>query len=598
MTRTSETPVPDRDLAIAATLAGVTANVDWLTSDRIEALTGGHGMLNLPVIAIADALAVELRRGVDPNVKFANVVHQPIDDLLAKAIATARSAGADGANAALLSAVMLYLAGAQAQVGIPAGNRKLGSSARMIAGVDRCGVAMIPTGKKNNKISGFPAVQAIYEAMRAGQLSPISGRDVPVGVGGGPIYGHSTLGEDIVFPAMAENGARIGTPAMLDALAGAGMPTAGLTAALFGAAAILEIIHPDADVADRYGPYGKVTSAFVAGQSAARTAGLPETLHFRLSGEEMPTGKLIGDLGLILKDVGGPTVIGMMAFDEILQVFEEFARFTDPPLGHLCADAVVAFKAIIAPGAEPDEVAGRLAAARFAASIDPDTTAVALNIVARKATQIRRGPVTDTLLAASEPARTRALLARAVFAHERLSAGDAVESVVDALDRRRLETIGARLGARHTKTLGKPVTLRLTRVAAGARRESKMARRWLAFDPSIDVEITVDGVTTRLENFVDEVVPAVVKGERADIVWAVSLVAPAVGEVLVAGNVIINVTVPAAMAAVLGTCTPEEAADKAAAAAFVSAGIPGAKLRAESAAKMAARIATHRSPQD
>jgi hypothetical protein len=125
-----------------------------------------------------------------------------------------------------------------------------------------------------------------------------------------------------------------------------------------------------------------------------------------------------------------------------------------------------------------------------------------------------------------------------------------------------------------------------------------MARRWLAFDPSIDVEITVDGVTTRLENFVDKVVPAVVKGERTDVAWAVSLVAPAVGEVLVAGNVIINVTVPAAMAAVLGRCTPEEAADKAAAAAFVSAGIPGAKLRAESAAKMAARIATHGTPQE
>ena len=32
-------------------------------------------------------------------------------------------------------------------------------------------------------------------------------------------------------------------------------------------AAILEIIHPDADVADKYGPYGKVTTAFVAGQA-------------------------------------------------------------------------------------------------------------------------------------------------------------------------------------------------------------------------------------------------------------------------------------------------------------------------------------------
>lgn len=587
----SESSSLSRERAIVAAMAGASANVDWLTSDRIEALTGGHGMLNMPVIAIADTLAVEILRGVDVNVKFANVVHQPVDDLLRKAIDTAKGAGADGANAALLSAVMLYLAGAQAQVGIPAGNRKLGATARMIAGVDRCGVAAIPTGKKNNKISGFPAVQAIYEAMRAGKLSPVSGRDVPMGVGGGPIYGHSTLGEDIVFPAMAENGARIGTQAMLDALAGAGMPTAGLTAAMFGAAAILEIIHPDADVADSYGPYGKVTSAFVAGQSAARTAGLPEMLHFRLTGDEMPTAKLIGDLGLILKDVGGPTVIGMMALDEILQVFEEFSRFTDPPLGHLCADAVVAFKALLSPGATADDVADRLVATRLAASIDPDTTITAMNIVARKATQIRRGPVTDTLLLASEPGLADALFRRAAAAFDGLSAGRTVGEIVADLDRTRLDTIASRLAARHSRVLGKDVRIRLTRVGAGARRESRMARRWLAFDPSIDVEIEVDGVVTVLPRFVDEIVPAVVKGERTDIAWAVPLVAPAVGEVLVAGNVITNVTVPAAMASVLGQLDPVEAADAAVAAAYVSAGIPGAKQRAESAAKMARRIA-------
>ena len=37
-----------RERAILATIAGVTGNVDWLTSDRIEALTdirtGRHGM--------------------------------------------------------------------------------------------------------------------------------------------------------------------------------------------------------------------------------------------------------------------------------------------------------------------------------------------------------------------------------------------------------------------------------------------------------------------------------------------------------------------------------------------------------------------------
>ncbi|MEX0960306.1 MAG: hypothetical protein WDZ63_13575 [Burkholderiales bacterium] len=580
-----------RERAIVATIAGVTGNVDWMTSDRIEALTGGHGMLNLPVIAIADALAVELLRGADLNVKFANVARQPIDDLLAKGIAAARAAGADAANAALLSATLLYLAGAQAQVGIPAGNRKLGASARMIAGVDRCGVAAIPTGKKNNKISGFPAVQAVYQAMVEGRLSPVDGRKVPPGVGGGPIFGHSTLGEDIVFPTMAENGARIGTQAMLDALAGAGMPTAGFTAALFGAAAILEIIHPDADVRDEYGPYGKVTSAFVAGSAAARTANLPDTLHVRLTGETIATGRLIGDLGLILKDVGGPTVIGMMAFDECMQVFEELARFSDPPLGHLCADGVVAFKALLQEGANARAVGEALMRARLETSIDPDTTALSMNTVARKAQQVRRGPVSNALLLASEPARVDALYRRAAAAYDALTAGERLDAVVQRLDRERQETVERRVSAQMSRQMGKDVQVRLTRVAPGARRDSKMARRWLAFDADIDAQITVDGVTTELPAFIHDLVPRVARGEHADLAWAVTPVAYVVGELLVAGNSIVNVTVPAAMAVVLGLHEPAEAAEIAERAAYVSAGIPGAKARAENAAVLARDVA-------
>ncbi|MGA2403072.1 MAG: hypothetical protein ABSG91_15425 [Syntrophobacteraceae bacterium] len=83
-------------------------------------------------------------RGADISVKFANVRHLPVEDVLSKAVAAARDAGADGANAALLSAAMLYIVGAKAQVGIPAGNRKLGAMARMIAKVDRCGIVAIP----------------------------------------------------------------------------------------------------------------------------------------------------------------------------------------------------------------------------------------------------------------------------------------------------------------------------------------------------------------------------------------------------------------------------------------------------------------------
>lgn len=585
-------PKLERDRAIVAAVAAATTNIDWLTNDRIEALTGGHGMLNLPVIAIADVLAAEILRGTQVEVKFANERRQPVDDLLAKAIGVAKSAGADSANAALLSAVMLYLAGAQAQVGIPAGNRKLGATARMIAGVDRCGVAAIPTGKMNNKISGFPAVLAINQAMMAGALSPIDGRKVPPGIAAGPIFGHSTLGEDIVFPTMAERGARIGTQAMLDAFAGAGILPHAFSAALFGAAAILEIIHPDADVAEQYGPYGKVTSAFVAGSTAATTAGLPSELHFRLTGIAVPTGRLIGDLGLILKDIGGPTVIGMMALNEIIQVFEEFHRLTDPPLGHLCADAVAMFHALLQPGAQPHAIAERLAEQRIEKSIDPDTTMLSMNTVARKATNLQRGPVTDALILASEPRRVDALYRRAVRAYDDLTTGRPLADVVRALDEERQATVEQRVGAHIAKLTGKPAHIRLTRIAPAARRQSKMARKWFVFDAAIDIELTLDGVTTSLEGFVHELAPKVARGEAPELARLMSLAAPLAGELVVAANNIANVTVPAAMAAALGLHDPAQAAEIAEGAAYLSAGIPGSKARAESVALVAQRIAS------
>jgi hypothetical protein len=98
-------------------------------------------------------------------------------------------------------------------------------------------------------------------------------------------------------------------------------------------------------------------------------------------------------------------------------------------------------------------------------------------------------------------------------------------------------------------------------------------------------------VTTDLPGFVHDLVPKVAQGERADLSALMTPVAYVVGELLVAGNSIVNVTVPAAMAAVLGLHSPAEAAEIAERAAYVSAGIPGSKARAESAAMLACDIA-------
>ena len=241
----------EKSKVLSAAALAATSDVSLMTCDRINALKGGHGMLNVAIHTVCDVIASSLMHGGDLTVKFANVVHLPMEDIMKKAIQSAEDAGADPANAALITASIMYLCGSAAQVGIPAGNRKLGATARMLAGAARCGVAAMPTPKMNSKISGFAAVSAIYRAMEEGKLCSISGYNIPMGVAG-PLYGHSALGEDYIWPEVAANGARIGTKAMMDAMAGAGIRPTPFIAAVFGAAAILEIIHPDAEVPEPY----------------------------------------------------------------------------------------------------------------------------------------------------------------------------------------------------------------------------------------------------------------------------------------------------------------------------------------------------------
>jgi len=583
----------EREKILLAAITGANASPNWLTSDMVDALLGGHGMLNIAVVNIADVLVSQMTRGADTKLRLANASSIPLDDVLEKAIKAAMAAGAAPANAALLSAVMLYFTGTKAQVGIPAGNRKLGARARMLAGVDRSGVAVIPTSKKNNKVSGFAAVMAVHQALIAGELSPVSGDDMVVS--GGPLVGHSRLGEDIIFPAMAANGARVGTRAMMAAMAGAAMKPQKVNAAVFGAAAILEIIHPDADVAEEWGPHGKVTTTYVAGKSAAETAGLPDTLHVRITAQEYDTAQVIGDLGLMLKDIGGPSVIGIMAVDEILGMFEEgiagsSAGPVNPPLGHVCTDAVIAMKCLLEEGETSESVALALRKRRFDMAFDPEVSMVAMNIVAKKAMQLMGGPVTNAMILASEPTRAKALYRRAAKTYDDLKAGKVLAEIVRELDDERKTNVEANVGKFFSKMMNKDVTIRLTHIGPGARRSSKLAKEWYAFDAHLDAEITVDGVTTRLERYADQVIPDVAQGRRQDIAWAVPMVVPLASEILLSSNVIMNVTVPAAVGAAMGKMTPQEAGKVAQKAAFVSSGIPGSNVNAEAAARMAVLV--------
>lgn len=575
----------------AAGLACV-SNISNLTNDRIEALTGGHGMVNMAIHTVANVITEELLKGSSLSIEFADARRLPVDDIMEKAIQVAKKSGADGANAALIVACIMYLAGSKAQVGIPAGNRKLGATARMLAGVDRCGVAAVPTAKMNNKISGFPAVMAIYQAMMEGKLTRINGRNVPVNVAGGPIYGHSALGEDIVWPEMAENGARIGTQAMMDAMAGAAIHPHPFTAAVLGSAAILEIIHPDAEVPEEQGTYGRTSSAYLVGKTAAATAGLPEKLHIRVTGEEYDTAKVVGDVGLILKDIGGPSVIGMMAFDEIFAVFAEgISGFStlpfNAPLGHIGGYAVVGMKALVANNGDVEKVGKMIAEDRAVNSFSPEVGLLGINLIARKSGELHNGVVTRMLVNATDPARAKSLYSRAEFTFDQLTAGKSLEEVVRDLDDQRVAYIESNCSRVLSGMVGEDVKIEITKIANGARRTTKLSKKYLAFDPDIDITVTVGDKEVVMNGLAHDLIPQIAKGEREDIAWAAPLAGAVAGEIALVAGSIMNIVVPAAVASAMKLYTPEEAAAIVEQSAYLTAAIPGGKAAATRVGKLA-----------
>lgn len=590
-----------KEQVLAAAQMAAMADVDSITCDRVEALTGGHGMLNMSIYAVTNVIAQELLNGGDISVKFANVRHLPVEDIMKKAIDAAKAAGSDGANAALVAATIMYLCGSAAQVGIPAGNRKLGATARMLAGVDRCGVAAVPTAKMNNKLSAFPAVAAVYQAMRDGTLCDIKGENVPVNVSGGPVYGHSALGEDFVWPQLAANGGRIGTQAMIDAMNGAAMHPQPFTCALLGSAAILEIIHPDAEVPEGRGTYGRTTSVYLVGESAVATAGLPEKLHVKITGEEIDTAKLVGDLALILKDIGGVSVIGMMAFDEILSIFEEGVMgFSggplNAPLGHIGGYCMIALKMLlqdnVEAGGDPKKrdyaaIAKKIADDCFNTKMDGETGLVSINTVTRKSLEVTGGPVTRVLLDATEPMKAKAIYRRTETAYEMLSKGASVEEVARFFDNERLAIVEAGANRVFSEMLGGDFKIKITKLGKGARRTSKLACKYWSFDSVVDAEVTFNGETYIYEGFCHDLVPQIAKGGRADLAPMAPLVAAVASELMLAGNTILNCTIPAAVAVAMGVQTPVEASALAEQGAYITIGIPGGKASALAVSKAA-----------
>ncbi|MBP2132663.1 methylthioribose-1-phosphate isomerase [Methanomicrobium sp. W14] len=583
---------------------------DIITNDKLEAATKGHGSLVIPVYAAANSIAEDLFCSVaGPEMSLvgrmtvvdASQGELPVDMVIEKAVNHAIEAGASPENAALIVASLAYFAGSCARSGVPLGNRKLGAIARIHAKVARTSAIALVTGKSTHRIQAFPAYEAIYKALGEKKLTKVDGRILPPFISGGTIYGHSALGEDYNIPELAYNAAKIGTEAMLNAMAGAGVTPLGLWPALIGSAVTMEIVHPDAILGEEFGQFGTVDSSYLAGKGARDAAKLPEKLHIRGTHEEYDTAKLLGDFGLILKDIGGPSVIGSMALSEIFAAFEESASIgagfsggpVNPPLGHVEGDCVPALRLLIKHEGDVFAVAGAIKDYKMNSFIDPELALCSLNTISRKAEQVSRGKVTKACILASEGVRDRAIHRRASRTYDMIKSGKTVSDVSRILDEERKSYVEKRGSVILSGFTGHEVELKFTALKSHGRRKDKFTEHYWSFDSYISYDIKLDGKEYHVENLSAKEVPdfALNGKNRDNPDWPTVLFCGAVlsQELQYIGHTIINVVVPAAVAALMGM-EAKEAAKGSENGAYLTRAIPGAKDKAFEAARISQKI--------
>ncbi|MFQ5818613.1 MAG: hypothetical protein ACE5I5_01305 [Candidatus Heimdallarchaeota archaeon] len=569
---------------VSASVKAVLSSPDLMTADNISALTKGHGGLNIAAMCVANSIASELLEGRNIMVKALNLPEIEVDQVIHKGVEAAKRAGAIPANAALLTASLIYIAGANVRAGCPAANRKLGASARMIAGADKGGILLIPAGKSTNKITAFPAVHAIHHAMMEGKLTKIQGAALPGGVGG-PLYGHGALGEDFVFPELTENIARIGTEAMLKAYSGMGMRPSPFMSAILATAATMELLHADAEYeVEHDGDWVTTDTTEMAGHAAARTAQLPEKLHLRGTDEEFDTARLIGDLGLMFKDIGTPTVVGMITFGEIFGCFQDsgIGGGGGPlcqPLAHQGVTDSAIILRILAQTKTLEE--GIEAVKKNKETfIDPELAMVASNTIARKAAQVMSGPVTDAIIRATEKETIKAVTKRAEKTFGRLTAGKRLSDVVRELESEKVRKIETRSASHLGLRMGKKIEIKIKKICGGARRPTEFARKYYGFDIDADVEVTIEGKKVLLEGLSHKVIPDAVVNQKKELYEVIPIAALPILELCMSPHTIINITVPVAVTCAMNKMSPREAAREAEEAAYITASIPGAKSRA------------------
>ena len=193
------------------------------------------------------------------------------------------------------------------------------------------------------------------------------------------------------------------------------------------------------------------------------------------------------------------------------------------------------------------------------------------------------------LILATEPIRTKALYDRASRASRELAAGATLASVVNGLDHDRQALVERRTSEMMSKAMGKSISIRM--VKAYSRNTKGKLSRWWGLDGDADVEVCINGKTVLLERIVSEVCIKVAETDDPELRSLFFIASRPLRELFLGGNIILNITVPTAVAMVRAMGSAKELAEIAEKAAYISAGIPGARQKAAEVARLAERIA-------
>jgi len=331
---------------------------------------------------------------------------------------------------------------------------------------------------------------------------------------------------------------------------------------------------------------------------AVETVGLPEKVHMKITDEEFDMGEVIGDVALILKDAGGPSVIGMMAMVDIFSCFKEWIVWSGgpsmTPLSYLGGDQIAAMRILLKEGGDIGKTASRIAPIRDH-KIDPDMAKLGMNIIARKAEQVNRGPVSRALILSTDAARVHILHYVADVAYEMMKEGKSITDTVHYLEKEWMEMVERNYSKFLSDSEGKEIVVKVKKVTNLGRlappKKDKIS--FWAIDINGDVEVTVNGKTSFLNGVAHEILPRVVlesENVSDDLIRNTGYALLLLSNASYASSTITNITIPTAIAVLLRDMSPKAAIREVLKGAYLTAALPGTKDKAVEVAKHARRI--------